>query len=480
MSQSEGADSPDSVSGNVHASGRGAELSSAGEHHEHLEAGVMSTGATQPKPDEADRLRQGEAPEQASPPVRGGSLWLDGNFLTMWSGQALAQVGTQITDLAIPVMAVLLLHATEFQVGLLNAAAVAAFLVVGLPAGAWVDWMRKRKVMIWADIVRAAALAMLPLLWWLDLLQMWHLYGVALIIGVATVFFDVSYQSIIPSLVRRDQIAEANGKLEATRELANIGGPAIGGWLIGVITAPLAILATVGTYLVSAVALMFTRDHEQVRDAEDRAPVLIEIREGLAWVFGNRFMRRIVGTTATSNFFNTVSFTMLPVFLLRELGLTAAAMGIIFSLGAVGGLVGAMATPWIVRWIGEARAIPISAIAFSVIACMLPIAAMFPAIAFWLLVAQGFVASFTILLYNITQVTFRQRITPSRLLGRMNASIRFCVWGVMPVAALLSGALGSGVGVVATMWIGAIGQLFAALFVVLGPFWRLRELPDGE
>ncbi|SDR74154.1 MFS transporter [Agrococcus carbonis] len=409
-----------------------------------------------------------------------GSLWRDANFLTMWSGQALAQVGSQVTELAIPVLAVLLLHASELEVGLLNAAGVAAFLVVGLPAGAWIDRMRKRRVMIWADAVRAAALAALPLLWWAGVLEMWHLYAVALVVGVATVFFDVSYQSIIPSLVRKDQIAEANGKLEATRELANIAGPALGGWLVGLITAPFAILATVGTYIASFVALLRTRDHEEPRAADDRGPILREIGEGLRWVFGNPLLLRIVGTTGISNFASTMSFTLLPIFLLRTLGLTPEAMGVIFALGSVGGLAGAVATPHIVRCIGEARAIPASAIAFSVIACMLPLAATFPQLAFGLLVVQGFVASFTVLVYNITQVTFRQRITPGRLLGRMNASVRFCVWGVMPLAALLAGALGTWIGVVPTMWIGAAGQVLAALCVVVGPFWGMRELPDAE
>ena len=150
----------------------------------------------------------------------------------------------------------------------------------------------------------------------------------------------------------------------------------------------------------------------------------------------------------------------------------------IFSLGSIGGLLGAMATPRIVKAIGEARAIPISALGFSVVALLLPIGAVVPAVAFPLLVAQSFVASFTVLLYNITQVTFRQRITPPRLLGRMNASVRFIVWGVMPIAALLAGALGTWLGVVPTMWIGAIGQLFSAAFVVFAPFWTMRELPD--
>ncbi|MCB1298096.1 MAG: MFS transporter [Microbacteriaceae bacterium] len=420
------------------------------------------------------------SPSPAPAPAPTRSLWRDGNFLTMWSGQSLAQFGAQLTELAIPVLAVLVLGASELEVGVLTAAGLAAFLVVGLPAGAWIDRMRKRHVMIWADAVRALALAALPTLWALGVLEMWHLYAVALVVGVATVFFDVSYQSLIPSLVRPEQIAEANGKLESTHQLAGVAGPAIGGWLIGVLGAPLSIVGTVLTYVASFVALIRTRDHEQLRDPADHAPLLHEIGEGLRWVFGNPLLRRIVATTGVSNLCNTISFTMLPIFLLRELGLSPASMGVIFALGAIGGLLGAVATPHIVRWIGEARAIPVSAIAFSVVALGLPLAATFPAFAFGLLVVQGFVSSFTVLLYNITQVTFRQRITPPRLLGRMNASVRFVVWGVMPIAALLAGVLGQWLGVLATMWIGAIGQLLSAAFVAIGPFWRMRELPSAN
>ncbi|MHC2998392.1 MFS transporter [Microbacterium sp. HJ5] len=427
-------------------------------------------------PADANRPDDRTLPSRPAAPV--GSLWRDRNFLTLWSGQALSQFGAQIAELAIPVLAVLLLNATEFQVGALNAANVAAFLLVGLPAGAWIDRMRKRHVMIVADLVRAAALALVPLLWTMGVLEVWHLIAVAVVVGVATVFFDVSYQSIVPSLVRPDQIAEANGKLQSTYELANIAGPGIGGWLVGVIAAPLAVLATAGTYVVSAIALMFTRDHEEAHDPTERGPILREIWEGLHFVFTEKLLRRIVGTTGTSNFFNTVSTTLLPLFLLRELGFSPASLGLIFSLAAVGGLLGAMATPHIVKRIGEARAIPISALGFSFVALLLPVAALTPSIAFPLLVAQFFVMSFTVLLYNITQVTFRQRITPPRLLGRMNASVRFVVWGVMPIAALLAGALGTWLGVVPTMWIGAIGQLASAAFVVFAPFWTVRELPD--
>lgn len=416
----------------------------------------------------------------AEPRAPKGSLWRDRNFTTMWTGQALSQFGAQITELAIPVLAVLLLNATEWEVGVLNAANLAAFLVVGLPAGAWIDRMRKRHVMIWADLVRAIALSTLPILAMFGALQMWHLYVVALIMGIATVFFDVSYQSIIPSLVRKNQIAEANGKLESTAQLAGLAGPAFGGWLVGIIAAPLAILVTVGTYLASFVALMFTRDREQPRPKHEHEPLMKEIGDGLKWVFGNPLLRRIVGTTGVANFFGTISQTLLPIFVLRELGLSPASLGLVFSLGAVGGLVGAVLTPRIVRAIGEARAIPVSALAFCAAPLLLPAVSLVPSLALPLLVLSGFIMSFTILLYNITQVTFRQRITPPRMLGRMNASIRFVVWGVMPIGALLAGLLGTWIGTVPTLWIGAIGELLAGLFVITGPFWKMRELPDAD
>ncbi len=239
-------------------------------------------------------------------------------------------------------------------------------------------------------------------------------------------------------------------------------------------------MVTVGTYLVSFVAMLVTRDHEVRRAPEDHQPILKEIGEGLRWVFGNPLLRRIVATTGFANLFGTMAFTLLPIYLLRVLELSPAQMGVIFSLGAVGGLVGAIATPHIVRRFGEARTLPISVIGFSLAPLLLPVATLVPQIAFPFLVAQMFLMSFTVLVYNITQVTFRQRITPTRLLGRMNASIRFCVWGVMPIAALVAGALGTWIGVVPTLWIAVVFEMLAGLFVIIGPFWSMRDLPDAE
>ncbi|GLI26066.1 MFS transporter [Agromyces rhizosphaerae] len=416
----------------------------------------------------------------AEPSKSGPSLWRDRAFLQLWAAQTVSQFGAQLATVAVPVLAIVVLGASEFEVGLLNAATTAAFLVVGLPAGAWIDRMRKRRVMIAADLVRALALATIPLLWALDRLEMWHAYLVALVIGTATVFFDVSYQSVIPVLVRRTRIGEANAKLEATAQVARIGGPAIGGGLLAIVSAPFMIAATAVTYLVSFLFLLGIRDDETPRERTPGVGLVGEIREGLSFVWHHRLIRRITLNTALANLFGTISMTLMSLLVLRELGLTPAVLGLVLSIGSVGGLLGAVATPWITRLVGEGTVIPLSTVLFGLSACLVPLSAALPAVAVPLLIVAEFGFSFSVLVYNIAQVSFRQRVTPHHLLGRMNASIRFVVWGVMPLSALLAGALAEVIGVVPTMWVGAICQLLAGAVVVFSPFLGMRTLPEAD
>jgi MFS family permease len=399
------------------------------------------------------------------------------SFLWFWTGEGISQLGAQFTNLAIPVLAVSLLGASEWQVGVLGAAQTAAFLVVGLPAGAWIDRMLKRRVMIVADLVRAAALALIPALWFAGALEIWHLYLVGAVVGVATVFFDVSYQSFVPVLLPGEQVGSANSKLEATSQIAHIGGPGLAGALLTVVSAPLLLLADGISYLFSAFALSRVKDSEQLSDPGQRQSLRREIAEGLRFVFGNRLLRRITATTGTANFFSTLVFTLQSILILRVLGLSPATLGIIFGIGSVGGLLGALATPWIQRRVGEGTSVSLSAVAMGVGVLALPLSAVFPAWAIPILIVGTFIESFLVLVYNITQVTMRQRLTPPRLLGRMNASIRFVVWGVMPLAALLSGVLGETLGVLPTMWIGAAGSFLASGFVLFSPLTRMRVLP---
>lgn len=401
-------------------------------------------------------------------------------FLWLWGGQGVSIFGEQFTALAIPVLAVTLLHAAAWQMGILNAASTAAFLIVGLPAGAWVDRWLKRRVMITADIVRTLALASIPILWYTHLLEIWELIVVVAIVGVASVFFDVGYQSYIPLLVKPEQVGPANSTLEATAQVGRIGGPAIAGVLLTIISAPGLIIVDSLSYIVSFASLSRIRDHEIPADPAQRQPLHKEIAEGVRFVARQPLIRSISGTTATANFFSTLAFTLYPIFALRVLDIGSLGLGITLSAGAIGGLLGATLTPRVARWIGEGRVIIVSAFVSGLAFLPVPLAALLHgADAVPLLAAGEFLNSFCVLVYNITQVTLRQRLCPPRLLGRMNASIRCLVWGVMPIAALVAGAVGGAIGILPTMWIGFAGGMLAGLWVLFSPLRGLRDLPTS-
>ena len=408
------------------------------------------------------------------------TLWRHPGFLRLWGGETTSQFGSQLGLLAVPVLAVSVLDASPFQIGLLEAAGTAAFLLVGLPAGAWIDRVLKRRVMLRADLARAVAMGAVPVLAVTGVLQMWHLLVVAALVGVATVFFDVSYQSYIPVLVDRHQVSEANSKLETTAQLARIGGPAIAGGLLTVMAAPFLLIVTGFTYLVSFLTLSTIRDSEKPAPRENRRPLVVEIREGAAFVWRTTLLRRIVACTGTSNLFSTLATTMMPVLVLRDLGLSPAVLGAATAVGSVGGLLGAALTARLTSWIGEGTVVPVSALVFGAAGLLFAALTVAPRpLLVPLFVLAEFGLSFSVLVYNIAQVSFRQRICPTPLLGRMNASIRFVVWGVMPIAGVASGLLATAFGVAAVVWIGMVGALGSAAFVVFSPLWGMRTLPDS-
>lgn len=422
-----------------------------------------------------------DAPTTTTPtPHR--SLAFHRNFRQLWIGDALGQLGAQLTLLALPVYAVEHLRATEWEMGALTAAETAAFLVIGLPAGAWVDRMRKRRTLIVADLVRAAVLAVVVVAALTGNGSMPLLYVAGLVISAATVFFDVAHQSYVPGLVGLDHIVEGNSKLQATQSVAMVAGPAIGGALLRVVTAPALIAGTVVTYVLSAVFVGRIRQEETLPHPDDRKPLRSEIAEGLRFVVHQPLLRRIVACTGTSNLFNSIAYAVLAIYALRILGLDAAAFGLTFSAGAIGGLVGAVAADRLARWIGEGRIIPLSAVvgglAYTLTPLALPLAEVVPPVA--TLIAGGVLFSFAVVVYNVAQVSFRQRLCPPPLLGRMNASVRFIVWGTMPIGGLLGGWLGTALGPWPTLWVAAIGMILASLPVVLSPLPRMRDLPRPE
>ncbi len=404
-------------------------------------------------------------------------LWRERGFPAFWVGQGLSQLGAQFAAIAMPIVAVSVLHATDAQMGFLHAAETAAFLLVGLPAGAWLDRMRKRHVMIAADLVRVVAVALVPLLFLAGMLEIWHLFVIGAVVGVATVFFDVGYQSFVPVLVRDEHVGPANGALEATAQTMRLGGPAVAGILLRVVSAPLLLAANAVGFLLSAISLLLVRDDEQVRPKHERQHLVREIAEGLRFVARTDFLVRIVGTTALTNLGASIAMTLSPILILRILGLDPSIYGLLMTLGAIGGLAGSVLAMRIARRVGAGPALSLSTLLFCGSAALLPLSALWPAAAVPMLVVFEVLLGFGILVYNVIQVTARQRICPKPLLGRMNASIRFVVWGVMPIGALLAGWLGTAFGTVAAIWVGTVVAILGGLPLLLSPYAWMRQLP---
>ncbi|MCG8918021.1 MFS transporter [Actinokineospora sp. PR83] len=399
-------------------------------------------------------------------------------FRRLWAGDTIAQFGTSIGNLVLPLLAIAVLQVTPGEMGVLTAAENAAFLLVGLPAGAWVDRMRKRPMMIRMDLARAVLLLTVPIAAWVGVLTLTHLVVVALGIGLCTVFFDVGYQSYLPALVGRAHLVEGNAKLQASQSVAGLAGPALGGLLVQWLSAAAALVTTCFGYLASALFLSRIRLEETVVRRPGKPDLRAEVVEGLRFVLGNRLLVAIVGCTGTSNFFNGVVTAVHLLFLTQVVGLSAGAVGVVVGLESAGGLLGALIAGRVGRRIGGARAIWLSLVVTMPFSLLIPLAA--PGWPLVVAVAGYVVVNVGVLVYNISQVSFRQVICPDALLGRMNASIRFIVWGTLPLGALAGGALGEWLGVRTTLWVGVVGWVAATAWVVFSPLRGMRDTPGQE
>jgi MFS family permease len=402
-------------------------------------------------------------------------LWHHPEFRRLWIGESVSQFGSTISQLALPLVAILILRASTFEVGLLVTCQLAAFLVVGLPAGAWVDRMRFRAVLIVNDVLRALALASVPVAHWLGVLTIGQLYAVALVTGVCTVFFDVAYQSYLPKLVEREQLVEANAKLQASESVSQIAGPSAGGLLIQVLTAPYAVLLDAVSFLWSASWLAAIGTESPKAERLPDRNLRREIGEGLRFVLGNRLLRSIALCTGSSNLFGSMAAAVFYVLLARDLRLSPGWIGLIESTSAIGGLVGSVLASRFARRAGQGPAIWMSALAMAPFGFVAPFVQRDWTLGL-LAFAQG-AMWLCLVVYNITQVSFRQGLCPPSLLGRMNATMRFLVWGTMPVGGILGGMLGEAVGVRQTLFVVAVGSSLAFLPVFLSPLRQLRELP---
>ena len=408
-----------------------------------------------------------------------GGLWRHRDFRNLWTAETISVFGSQFTGLALPLVAVLLLDASAFAVSALVVIEFLPFVLFAIPAGVWVDRMKRKPILVVGDLSRAALLASLPVAYAFDALTLGHVYVVGFLVGVGTVFFDVAYQSYLPSLVDRTQLVEGNSKLEISRSASQLAGPGSAGVVISAVGAPIAILLDAISFFVSALFLFSIRKTETLPERaehEARPSMLADAREGLGFVLRNRYLRAISICTASSNFFWSMGGAILVVYAVRELEMSAAALGLAFSLGNLGPLFAAFTTNKISGRLGIGPTILWAAVIFSASMLPVPLATKSNPVPF--LVVSAAVGGFGAVVYNITQISFRQAICPERMQGRMNAVIRFMVWGTMPIGALLGGALGTWFGLRTALWVAALGALVTFLPILLSPVPRLREVPD--
>jgi MFS family permease len=407
------------------------------------------------------------------------SLSRDRQFLKYWTASAISDVGAQLTALAIPLIGALSLNATPWQMGLLTAMSTVPILLVGLFAGVLVDRVRRRPLLIASDIGRAAMMLVIPMASLMGVLRIELLYVVAFLLGSLSLVFDVAHLAFLPSLVPREHLVDGNAKLEVTAANAQVLGPGLGGVLIGLVGAPLALLLDASTLLISAALIAWTRATEAPRAmVREGASVWQDIREGLRVVFGNPTLCALMGCSATLNLFGRMFLAVYVLFMTRDLGFGPIAVGLILATGGLGSLAGALVGKWSTRRFGYGPTIIGSAAAFGLAGLMVPLAILFPRIAIPMLVLSEFGQWAAILVYFVGAITVRQAMTHDRLMGRVNATIRFVAGGALPIGALAGGALGGLIGLPLTLVVAELGTLLGVVWLVLSPVRSLRALPS--
>ena len=411
--------------------------------------------------------------------MRLGGLWRHSEFLKLWTGQTISQFGTQVSQLAIPLTAALVLNASPAEMGVLSACEFAPFLLLSLFAGVWVDRMRRRPILIVADFGRTVLLGSIPLTALLGTLRMEQLYVVGLLTGVVTVFFDVAYQSYLPVLVSREHLVEGNSKLEVSRSVAQIVGPGLAGALVQLFSAPLAVAVDALSYVASVISLLVIHTPEPPPvHAHKNAGIWVQLREGLRVVLGNPLLRSIAGCTGTSNLFGQAVQAVYVLYVTRELGLQPAVIGLIFAASGPGALLGSVLAGPMAHRLGLGATIIGSVFIGGLANLLIPLASGPAGLVTTMLMVAAFVAGVCNPVYNINQVSLRQAITPDHVQGRMNASMRFLVWGTIPIGALLGGALGQAFGLYPTLVAMIVLELTAPAWVLFSPVRQLQTQPS--
>ncbi len=411
--------------------------------------------------------------------LRADGLARDPEFLKLWIGETISDFGDQITLLAIPLTAVIVLKASAFEMGLLAAVAAAPTALFSLPVGVWVDRLPRRRILIAADLGRAAALATVPLAFVVGAVSLPQLYAVAFVAGTLSVFFIVAYQAYLPALVGRERLVDANGKLNASGSLAELAGPSVAGVLVQLFTAPMPVVVDALSFLASVTGVSLIRRPEPALSPR-RRDMVGEVREGMAALLGHPILRTLVACSAILVLFFSAQTAIFLIYLSRDLVLSPAIIGLVLAIGSAGALGGALLASAIARRVGIGPSFILGALFVTVAFTGRGLAAGPPEAVLGALAITQLVGFFGASLFNVNGPSLRQALTRTHLLGRVNASYRFLVWGTGPFGALIGGTLGELFGLRAALLVTGLGCLAVFPIVLSSPLPAMRTVPAPE
>lgn len=407
-------------------------------------------------------------------------LWRNADFVRLWVGSTVSGVGSQITFLALPLTAVLVLDASPLQMGILAALGGAPALIFGLGTGVWVDRIRKRPVMIIADYGRAILICTVPIAAVFQSLNIWHLYVVALSVGILNMLFSVASRSMLPSLIGRDDLVEANGKLEVGRSASLVSGPGIAGVLIRAFSAPIALIVDAVTFVVSAVAIQTIRAPEPKPSLSDEGGSFIrEAQAGLKLIARSDILLPIAVVAAGLSVFNAMFEAVWLLYVGKSLGVGPLAFGAMFSVSSVGFLAGAFVATRLIHRMGVGRALALGVVLAGLSDMATPLAGGSVVSVLMTLTLAMFVFGIGATVFNVSQVSLRQAFTPTQLQGRMHGAMNSLEVGLVPVGALIGGVLGEAIGLRPTLFISSAGEMAGVIWLLFTPVWSLRDLPAG-
>lgn len=410
--------------------------------------------------------------------VTGRATRSDRSFWTYWAASTTSNLGSAVTKVALPLTAVLVLKATAIEVGLLAAAAYAAWLIVGLPAGVIVRGLPQRGVQVALDLARAVAVASIPIAWWTGVLTFGQLIVVALVVSFADVFFDVASFTFLPRVVPRAQLHARNSLMSGTHAATQLGGPSLGGVLVQFLGAAPALFADAFSYLASAALLRTLPEVSPEHAPADSTPIRAQVREGWRFVAGHPVIRPCMWDATAINFICGGQLALFTVYLVRTLHAPAGLVGILLATDGAGALIGAALSPWLVRVTGSARACLWSSAVTVAGAWLIPAGDGWAAFA---LFATGNIlfAAGVVVLSTATR-TYRQVASPPELLSRVMATVRFVSWGAVPLGGVTAGALASLLGARPALIALAALTALSPLILFLSPIRRMRDFPSAQ